>query len=117
MPPSDLLDRTRAFALDVLRFYRALPRLPEAQDPGRQLLRAATAVRSNYRAARNGRSRAEFIAKLGIVCEEAAECVDWLEYLKDGRIGADGNLLQEARELTSIFGKAVQTARKNHGKK
>ncbi len=111
MTRHDLLDRTRAFALTALKFYRRLPDVPEARDPGRQLLRAATAVRSNYRAARNGRSRAEFTARLGTVCEEASECVDRLEYLRDGRIAHDPVLLQEARELASIFGKAIQTAR------
>ena len=64
------------------RSHLFLPATKEAQEAASQLRRAANAVRSNYRAARKGRSRAEFEAKLGTVWEEADECVDWLEYLK-----------------------------------
>jgi len=96
----------------VLAFDRRLPASNEAHDAGRQLLRAATSVRSNYRAARKSLSRAAFGAKLQIAFEEADECVDWLEYLKAGRILEDTALLQEAREIASILGRAVQTARR-----
>jgi len=113
MPSRDLLERTRAFALLVLKFCRRLPDTSEAQDAGRQLRRAATSTRSNYRAARKGRSRAEFQAKLQTAFEEADECVDWLEYLRDGRIHEDPVLLQEAREVAGILGKSVRTAREN----
>ena len=113
MPPRDLTERTRLFALGVLKLVRSLPDTPEAEDTGRQLRRAANAVRSNYRAARRGRSRAEFQAKLGSVFEEADECVDHLEDLRDARIRHDAGLIQEARELASIFAKSVSTARKN----
>jgi len=70
-------------------------------------------VRRNYRAARRGRSRAEFEAKLGTVFEEADECVDCFEAFRDMRIKTDAALIQEARELASIFAKSVSTARKN----
>lgn len=113
MPPQDLIERTRLFALAVLKFCRQLAPSPEAQEAARQLRRAANSTRSNYRAARKSRSRAEFQSKLQTAFEEADECVDWLEYLRDGRIRADAALLQEARELASILGKSVQTARKN----
>ncbi len=112
MPPWDLIERTRCFALAVLAFYRRLPTSAEAHDAGRQLLRSATSVRSNYRAARKSRSRPAFRAKLHIAFEEADECVDWLEYLKDGGIQEDAALLQEAREIASILGAAVRTTRK-----
>ena len=111
MPPRDLQERTRLFAVAIIRFCRDLPHTDEAQDEGRQLRRAATAVRRNYRAARRGRSRAEFEAKLGTVFEEADECVDCLEALRDTRIKTDENLIKEARELASIFAKAVSTPR------
>jgi hypothetical protein len=62
---------------------------------------------------RRGRSNAEFRAKLGIVFEEADECVDALEYFRDARISHDQALVQEARELASIFAKSVSTTRKN----
>jgi len=78
-----------------------------------ELRRAANSMRSNYRASRRGRSRREFEAKLGTVFEEADECVDHLQYLADAGISRDDALLQEARELASIFAKAVKTARRN----
>jgi four helix bundle protein len=93
-----------------------LPNTKEAQDTAGQLRRAANGVRSNYRAARRGRSRAEFQAKLGTVFEEADECVDHLEYLRDGRIGHEPTLLQEAQELARIFAASLRTARANSNK-
>jgi four helix bundle protein len=113
MPPWDLGERTRCFALEVLRFCRRLPPVAEAQEAGRQLRRAATSVRSNYRAARKSGSRAAFRSKLQIAFEEADECVDWLEYLKDGRIQENDALLQEARQIASILAAAVRTARRS----
>ena len=115
MPPWDLVDRTRAFALAVLIFYRRLPSSTEAHDAGRQLLRAATSTRSNYRAARKSRSRAAFRSKLQIAYEEADECVDWLEYLRDGQIRHEAVLLREAQEIASILAAAVRSARKPAG--
>lgn len=70
-------------------------------------------MRSNYRAARHGRSRAEFIAKLGVVFEEIDECVDHLEYLRDARILESPELINESRELTAIFAKSLKTAKAN----
>jgi four helix bundle protein len=113
MPPHDLLQRTRLFALAVLAFCRKAPRTSEAQEAVTQLRKAANSTRSNYRAARKGRSRAEFQSKLQVAFEEADECVDWLEYLKDGNIHQDAALLQEAHELAAILGAAARTARKN----
>jgi four helix bundle protein len=78
VPPWDLQERTRLFALAILAFCRSLPKTREAEEPAAQLRRSANSVRSNYRAARRGRSRLVFRAKLGVVFEEADECVDWL---------------------------------------
>ena len=113
MPPRDLKERTRLFALAVVKFCRKLPTTDEAKEAARQLRRAANSTRSNYRASRKGRSREEFQAKLQIACEEADECVDWLQYLRDAGIGTDAVLLQEAREIASILTVAVRTARAN----
>jgi four helix bundle protein len=111
MAPRDRHERTRKFALAVAACCRTLPATKEAQEASAQLRRSANAVRSNYRAARKGRSRAEFAAKLGTVWEEADECVDWLDYLRDMRIAQNEVLSQEALELAKIFAKAVKTAR------
>jgi four helix bundle protein len=117
MPPRDLQERTRLFAIAVVKFCRQLPKTDEAQEEARQLRRAATAVRRNYRAARRGRSRAEFEAKLGTVFEEADECVDCLEALRDVRIKTDAALIQEARELASIFATSFQRPARTRRKK
>jgi four helix bundle protein len=106
--------RTKQFALRVIRLYRSLPPNGEAQVVGKQLLRSGTAVGANYRAACRSRSRAEWIAKIGIVLEEADESSYWLELLIDSGILHEkkvGALLKEATELTAIFTAAKQTAR------
>jgi len=110
----DLKARTKQFALRVLRLYRALPAGEEAKILGRQILRSGTSVGANYRAACRARSRAEFIAKLGIVLEEADETVFWLELLLEGGIVKHEKLdalLKEAQELTSIFVTSLCTAK------
>ena len=113
MPPRDLIERTRHFALAVLDFCNRAPRSPAAQEAASQLRRAANSVRSNYRSARRGRSRAEFLSKLQVAFQEADECVDWLEYMRDGKLHEDPALLQEATELANILGAAARTAREN----
>ncbi len=113
MPPYDLIERTRQFALAVVRFCRKLPKTPEAQETARHLRRAANSTRSNYRASRKGRSRDEFQSKLQIAFEEADECVDCLVFLRDARIASDAALHQEAWEISCILGASVKTARKN----
>ena len=113
MAPFDLIERTRAFALEVRAFCKRLPRTPAAQEAASQLRRAANSTRSNYRAARKSRSHAEFTSKLQTAFEEADESLDWLEYLRDSKIRDESPLLSEARELSSILGAAVKTARRN----
>jgi four helix bundle protein len=111
--PRDLLQRTHQFGLRIMRFYRRLPKTPEAQKPGQQLLDAGLSVALNYRAARKGRSRKEFIAKLGICVEESDECVGWLEVLRDSGIAFDDRLMAEAKEISAIMTAAQKTARRN----
>ncbi len=111
MPPYDLRERTRLFALSVVKFCRTLPKTDEAKEAARQLREAANSARSNYRTSRKGRSREEFQSKLQVACEEADESVDWLEYLQDAKIKSDPALLQEGREIASILTTAVKTAR------
>lgn len=73
MKHDNLRDRTKAFALDVMRFTESLPRTHTAAHLGKQLLRCGTSVGANYRAACRARSQADFISKMGIVEEEADE--------------------------------------------
>jgi len=97
-----LRDRTKQFALRIIRLVRSLPKLSEAQILGKQLLRSGTSVGANYRAAGRARSKAEFVAKIGIVVEEADEAVFWLECLAESGIVGEyllKDLLTEANEL------------------
>jgi four helix bundle protein len=111
--PNDLVPRVHEFALAARKFFKSLPDDPTAQIPGRQFYRASTSMEANYRAAKRGRSRDEFIAKLGIVVEEADEAVCWLEHMRDGRLPIDATLLSEAQQLRRIFARSVATARAN----
>lgn len=114
MNAEELRERTKRFAYRVIRLYRALPNTGEAQVIGKQLLRSATSVAANYRAANRARSRPEFIAKLGIVLEEADEALFWLECIADNSIvkrnRMDG-LVKEADELVAIFAAARKSSR------
>jgi len=113
MPPRDLIERTRLFALAVVRFLRTLPKTDEAREASKQLRKAANSTRSNYRASKKGRSRKDFESKLGIAAEEADECVDWLEYLRDVGIATNAPLIQESREIAAILAASVKTAKRN----
>ncbi len=112
--PEQLRERSKAFALRVIRLFRTLPYRADTQVLGKQLLRCGTSVAANYRAACRSRSKAEFIARIGLVAEEADEAVLWLELLTEsGIISADKTdaLLGEARELAAIFTASQHTAK------
>jgi four helix bundle protein len=114
MTPKELKDRTKRFAVDVIRLCRELPGTLDAKRVGGQLIDAATSVAANYRAACRARSRAEFIAKLGIVLEESDESLFWLELMVDADLVSTQRverLLKEADELTAIFTTSVKTAK------
>ena len=115
MTSEQLRERTKAFALRVIRLFRSLPNSTDAQIIGKQLLRSGTSVGANYRAVCRSRSKVEFIARLGIVIEEADESAYWLELLVDTKVMKEeklDSLLQEARELTAIFNASRSTMRK-----
>jgi four helix bundle protein len=109
----ELQARTQRFAANVIAFCETLPNTLACQRIAPQLIDAAGAADSNYRAACRGRSRAEFIAKLGVACEEADESKGWLQLLvKSNQVGAERaeSLIREADELVSIFAKSRMTA-------
>ena len=111
----ELRDRTKQFALRIIRLFRSLPRAEEARVIGRQLLRSGTSVAANYRAACRARSRPEFLSKLCIVVEEADESVLWMELLiESGAVKKEkiGLLLAEGRQLTAIFTASTATLRR-----
>ena len=83
---------------------------------GKQVLRAGTSVAANYRAACRARSKAEFVAKIGIMAEEADESVLWIEMLEETNVLSHGRLVEiakEAKELTAIFSASRKTAKDN----
>jgi four helix bundle protein len=116
MDERQLKDRTLQFGLRIMRLVDALPQTSAGRAIGNQLVRSGTSVGANYRAACRGRSKAEFIAKLGIVVEEADECGYWLELImKGGLLPVEKvqPLYQEAEELTAIFVSSVRSAQTN----
>jgi four helix bundle protein len=119
MTPEEMKERTKAYALRVIRLTEALPPGRAADILGRQLLRAATSVGANYRAACRARSQVEFVAKMGIVEEEADESVYWLELLSDSGIMKKQRLaplMREGEELLRIAIASIRTARKKSGR-
>jgi len=111
----DLKDRTRAFALGIIRLVEDLPRSRSADVIGNQLLRAGTSVGANYRAACHARSRREFVAKMGIVEEEADESQFWLDLVAERGLGDIARvrvLREEARQLVAITVASIRTARR-----
>jgi four helix bundle protein len=111
MNAAELQERTYKFALASIEFCRCLPETDEARHFGGQFRRSSASEWSNYRATRRARSKAEFIAKLGNVVEEADESVGWLQLMRDSNIASDPALLAEAQELCAIFTASLSTAR------
>jgi four helix bundle protein len=85
----ELQDRTKRFAIRIVKMFKALPKTDEARIIGKQVLRSGTSVAANYRAVCRARSKAEFAAKMGVVVEEIDETVFWMELLVETDIVAD----------------------------
>ena len=114
----DLIERTKQFALRVIRLFVSLPKTGEAQVLGKQLLRSGTSVGANYREAHRARSRAEFAAKCGDSLREIEESAYWLELLEEsGIVPATKlkDLRNETHELTAIFVTIVTKSKKSEG--
>lgn len=110
----DLRERTKKVALRILRMYAALPKETAAQVLGKQVLRSGTSIGANYREAYRARSKAEFIAKVGICLGEAEETAYWLELLIESGIVSNERLkpLQtELDELVAIFVTTLKRAK------
>ena len=116
MDQAELRERTMRFAVRAVKFCRTLPETWEARRMAGQLMDSATSVAMNYRAAGRGRSRAEFIAKLGLVVEDSDESVGWLELIARLELSSEPELMWltgESQELLAIFGKSQITAKEN----
>lgn len=113
----ELKARTKQFGLRVMHLVNALPQTAAGRAIGNPLLRSGTSVGANYRAACRGRSKVEFIAKIGTVAEEADESAFWLEMIMDGELLKPelvSPIHQEAEELTAIFTASGRTAKANN---
>jgi len=111
----ELMKRTKAFALDIVRFVEELPSGKTADVMGRQLLRSATSVGANYRAACRARSKADFVNKLGLVEEEADESRYWLELLTETAVvqpSLTNTLSTEADEITAMVVASIKSTRR-----
>ena len=114
MDENELKNRTKTFALRVIKLVQSLPKNQLSKHIGGQLLRCGTSVAANYRASCRAKSKADFIAKMGIVEEEADESAFWIEMLvetKQVKPGLVENLLDEANQLVGIFVSSINTAR------
>src|SRR6266404_1571520 len=116
MKTQELKNRTKAFALRVMNLVDALPKSIKGRAIANQLVRSGTSVAANYRAACRARSKAEFIAKVGTVEEEADESAFWLDLIIDaGLLSGDKTrpLLKEASEIVAIMASSKKTATKS----
>ena len=114
MNERDLLRRTKQFALRVIRLVESLPQNATGRAIGAQLVRSGTSVGANYRAACRGRSKAEFVAKLGVVEEEADESVYWMELIVEAGLLSDGQvslLHDEGNEIVAIMAASRRSAK------
>ncbi len=115
MNSEELKERTKIFGLRVIKLYEEISKTRKGEILGNQLLRAATSVGANYRAACRSKSNADFIYKIQVVEEEADESAFWLEMISESNIIKRNRLdalLQEANELTAIFTSSSKTAKK-----
>jgi len=112
----DLRNRTKVFALRVIKMFSALPKTEEARVLGKQVLRSSTSVGANYREAQRSRSKMEFIAKTGDCLKELDETAYWLELLADSRIVSPqklSSLRDECNQLLAIFTTISKKAKSN----
>ena len=116
MNPAELKNRTKQFALRILKLVGSLPKTIEGRAIANQVVRCGTSVAANYRAACRARSRAEFVAKIGVVLEEADEASFWLELICDAKLLPAKRvepLLVEANELVAVMVTSRKSAASN----
>ena len=114
--PKDLKQRTKSFAIRIIRMYARLPKTTVAQVLGKQVLRSGTSVGANYCEANRARSKAEFISKTGDCLKELDETTYWLELLVEADIASHDNmtaLIDETRQITAIFVSIINKAKQN----
>jgi four helix bundle protein len=100
---TEMRNRTKKFAVSIVLFYKALQKTGTTCILGKQLLRSATSVAANYRAACRGRSKAEFYSKMCIVTEEADETQFWLELFEESLLVPAKTIQPLHKEITEIL--------------
>lgn len=116
MNKDDLKERTKQYVLRIIKLVEALPNTVTGRTIGNQLIRSGTSVGANYRAALRARSKIEFIAKLGIVIEEADESAFWLEIVTESKLLKKDSvepLLRETSEILAIMIVSTKSAKIN----
>ena len=116
MKAKELKDRTKQFALRILKLVIALPRTVEGRAIANQIVRSGTSVAANYRSACRARSRSEFVAKIGVVLGETDETLLWLELISTAKLLPASRvtaLPAEANELVAIFVSSRKSAASN----
>lgn len=108
----DMRERTRDFAIRIMRLYAALPRRPEAQVIGKQMLRCGTGLGANYREGLRARSKSEYAAKLNIGLMEGEETLYWVELLEAAHIMPADRLTELKIELSEIMAILVTLIKK-----
>ena len=119
MTKEELKERTKKFALVIIKLVEELPNTNVGRTISNQVIRSGTSVAANYRAACRARSNADFISKINIVEEECDETLFWLEVIVESNLLKKEKLLyllKEADELTAIFTASGKTARQNNPK-
>ena len=120
MDAKELQRRTRQFAIDTIRAVREFPRTVDGQFIGRQLIRSATSVAANYRAACRSKSPDDFVSKIGTICEESDEAQFWFDVTLAASVAhlpELNALFAESTELVSIFTASWSTAKANQAKR
>ena len=118
--PRDLSERTKRFALRVIKLFSSLPKTPVAQVIGKQLLRSGTSVGAQYREGKRARSVAEFVSKLECAAQELDETIYWFDLLVDAEIVSEhplSALRAEASEIMAMTVASVRTAKRRKPRK
>jgi four helix bundle protein len=119
MKKEELKNRTKKFALMIIKLVDDLPNTKAGNTVGNQIIRSGTSVGANYRSVCRARSNADFISKITIVEEECDETLFWLELILESKLLEEEritDLIREADELTAIFTASGRTARQSSSK-
>jgi four helix bundle protein len=119
MNPDEMKSRTKEFAKEIVELCRKLPNNREGRLIGNQVFKSGTSIAANYRAACRGRSKAEFVSKLGIVLEEGDETLFWLELIWEMDICRENvvpSLMKECDEIVAIVVSSIKTAKQERSR-